>query len=39
MQSMSDKIDEKVYEESMRANLINIITEKLISNLMRLKWF
>ena len=37
MQSMSDKIDEKVYEESMRANLINIITEKLISNLMRLK--
>ena len=37
MQSMSDKIDEKNYEESIRANLINIITEKLISNLMRIE--
>ena len=37
MQAMSNKLDEKKYEETLRANLIKITTQKLILQLSRIK--
>ena len=34
---MSNKLDEKKYEETLRANLIKITTQKLILQLSRIK--
>ena len=39
MQAMSNKLDEKKYEETLRANLIKITTQKLILQLSRINDF
>ena len=37
MQSMSNRLDEKNYEENLRSSLVNIITQKLILQLSRVR--